>query len=75
MPAYLDTGLNLIDVKDCARGHILAEQKGVPGERYILGNQNMSLLDILVSLEKNYRSSSTSHKNALLGGIERRLGL
>ena len=52
MPAYLDTGLNLIDVKDCARGHILAEQKGVPGERYILGNQNMSLLDILVTLEK-----------------------
>ena len=52
MPAYLDTGLNLIDVKDCARGHILAEQKGIPGERYILGNQNMSLLDILVSLEK-----------------------
>ena len=52
MPAYLDTGLNLIDVKDCARGHILAEQKGIPGERYILGNQNMSLLDILVTLEK-----------------------
>ncbi|MCL0039833.1 NAD-dependent epimerase/dehydratase family protein [Nitrospinaceae bacterium] len=52
MPAYLDTGLNLIDVKDCARGHILAEQKGVLGERYILGNQNMSLLDILVTLEK-----------------------
>ena len=52
MPAYLDTGLNLIDVKDCARGHILAEQKGISGERYILGNQNMSLFDILVTLEK-----------------------
>ena len=52
MPAYLDTGLNLIDVKDCARGHILAEQKGIPGERYILGNENMSLIDILVTLEK-----------------------
>jgi len=51
MPAYLDTGLNLIDVKDCAKGHILAEKKGVPGERYILGNQNMSLFDILVTLE------------------------
>ena len=50
MPAYLDTGLNLIDVKDCARGHILAEQKGVPGERYILGNQDLSLFDILVML-------------------------
>ena len=52
MPAYLDTGLNLIDVKDCARGHILAEHKGIPGERYILGNQNMSLLEILITLEK-----------------------
>ena len=52
MPAYLDTGLNLIDVKDCARGHILAEQKGISGERYILGNQNMSLFEILVTLEK-----------------------
>ena len=52
MPAYLDTGLNLIDVKDCAKGHILAEQKGVPGERYILGNQNMSLFEILITLEK-----------------------
>lgn len=52
MPAYLDTGLNLIDVGDCARGHILAEEKGVPGERYILGNRNMSLKEILLALEK-----------------------
>jgi dihydroflavonol-4-reductase len=52
MPAYLDTGLNLIDVRDCARGHILAEQRGVPGERYILGNRNMSLREILLALEK-----------------------
>jgi dihydroflavonol-4-reductase len=52
MPAYLDTGLNLIDVTDCARGHILAEEKGIPGERYILGNRNMSLKEILLALEK-----------------------
>ena len=52
MPAYLDTGLNLIDVSDCARGHILAEENGRPGERYILGNKNMSLKDILLALEK-----------------------
>ena len=52
MPAYLDTGLNLIDVTDCARGHILAEEKGKPGERYILGNKNMSLKEILLALEK-----------------------
>ena len=52
VPAYVDTGLNLIDVADCARGHLLAEQKGRIGERYILGNHNMSLLDILLALEK-----------------------
>jgi dihydroflavonol-4-reductase len=52
MPAYIDTGLNLIDVVDCARGHILAEAKGQPGERYILGNKNMSLNEILLNLEE-----------------------
>ncbi len=51
MPAYIDTGLNLIDVADCARGHILAEEKGRPGERYILGNKNMSLKEIFTALE------------------------
>ncbi len=51
MPAYIDTGLNLIDVADCARGHILAEEKGRLGERYILGNKNMSLKEILLALE------------------------
>jgi dihydroflavonol-4-reductase len=43
MPAYLDTGLNLIDVDDCARGHILAAQRGEVGGRYILGGENLSL--------------------------------
>lgn len=52
MPAYLDTGLNLIAVDDCARGHLLAEEKGLQGERYILGNRNMSLKEILLALEK-----------------------
>ena len=51
-PAFIDTGLNLIDVRDCARGHILAEEKGSVGERYILGNQNLSLREIYQLLEK-----------------------
>jgi dihydroflavonol-4-reductase len=51
MPAYLDTGLNIIAVEDCARGHILAEQKGRVGEKYILGNTNLTLRDIFVLLE------------------------
>jgi dihydroflavonol-4-reductase len=47
MPMYLDTGLNLVDVEDVAEGHWLAAQKGRVGERYILGNANLSLREIL----------------------------
>jgi dihydroflavonol-4-reductase len=47
LPAYIDTGLNLIDVRDVARGHLLAAQHGSVGERYILACRNMSLRDIL----------------------------
>ncbi|NJK40525.1 MAG: NAD-dependent epimerase/dehydratase family protein [Acaryochloridaceae cyanobacterium SU_2_1] len=53
MPAYLNTGLNLIHVQDVARGHLLALEKGKTGERYILGHQNMTLkqmLDLLAEL-------------------------
>ena len=45
MPAYMDGGANYVDVEDVARGHILAAQKGKVGEKYILGNANMSLLE------------------------------
>ncbi|MBK9314211.1 MAG: NAD-dependent epimerase/dehydratase family protein [Acidobacteria bacterium] len=47
MPAYVHTGLNLIDVEDVARGHIMAWQKGRTGERYILGNRNLTLKELL----------------------------
>lgn len=43
MPAYVDTGLNLVHVDDCAQGHLLAFAKGRPGERYILGGEDYSL--------------------------------
>lgn len=46
MPAYLDTGLNIVDVDDVAEGHILAMDRGVPGEKYILGNRDMTLKEI-----------------------------
>lgn len=53
MPAYVDTGLNWVDVRDVARGHLLAAERGRPGERYILGGRNLSLreaLEILAGL-------------------------
>jgi dihydroflavonol-4-reductase len=46
MPAYLETGLNLIHVRDVAQGHLLAEEKGGIGEKYILGHDNLSLSQI-----------------------------
>lgn len=50
MPTYLDTGLNLIHVRDVVEGHLLALAKGQTGERYILGNQNLSMQEILQRL-------------------------
>jgi dihydroflavonol-4-reductase len=46
MPAFLETGLNLVHVRDVARGHLLAEAKGGMGEKYILGHENLSLSQI-----------------------------
>ena len=49
-PAYVDTGLNLADVREVARGHLLAMEKAVPDERYILGGENLTLKQILDKL-------------------------
>ena len=46
-PAYVDTGLNLVDATECARGHLQALEKGRAGERYILGGENLTLKQIL----------------------------
>jgi dihydroflavonol-4-reductase len=51
-PAYVETGLNLVDVRECARGHQLALERGRPGERYILGGENLTLKQILDKLGK-----------------------
>jgi dihydroflavonol-4-reductase len=58
LPAFVDTGLNLVDARDVALGHILAAENGRPGERYILGCENLSLKQILGRLAK------LSHKPA-----------
>lgn len=50
MPAYVDTGLNVVDAGDTAAGHLLACEHGRPGERYILGSENLTLADILGKL-------------------------
>jgi dihydroflavonol-4-reductase len=52
MPGYVNTGLNLIDVRDCAEGHLLAAEKGQSGGRYILGNRNITLKEMLEIVSK-----------------------
>jgi len=50
MPAYVDTGLNIVHVDDVAAGHLLAFERGVTGERYILGGEDMTLQTILAQI-------------------------
>jgi dihydroflavonol-4-reductase len=52
MPVFVDTGLNLVDVEDTAEGHLLAAERGRPGQRYILGCENLTLEQILSRLAK-----------------------
>jgi dihydroflavonol-4-reductase len=49
-PAYVETGLNLVDARQCALGHVAALEKGKSGERYILGGENLTLKQILDKL-------------------------
>jgi dihydroflavonol-4-reductase len=52
MPAYIETGMNIVDVDDVAAGHLLAMQKGRIGERYILGNKNLMLREVFEILSR-----------------------
>ncbi len=52
MPAYVDTGLNLVAVEDAAAGHLLAAERGRVGERYLLGGRNMTLKEILETVAR-----------------------
>jgi dihydroflavonol-4-reductase len=52
MPAYIDTGLNLVDARDTAAAHVLAAERGRPGERYIVGSENLTLAEILEKLAR-----------------------
>lgn len=52
IPAYLDTGLNFVDVEDVAAGHLIASERGKTGQRYILGNVNMTLRDFFAELAR-----------------------
>ena len=61
-PAYVDTGLNLVDVREVARGHVAALERARPGERYILGGENLTLKQIFDRLEAITRIPAPSVK-------------
>jgi len=61
-PAYVDTGLNLVDVAEVARMHVVALERGVPGERYILGGENLTLKQILDRMSAITGLPSPKHK-------------
>jgi dihydroflavonol-4-reductase len=52
MPAFVDTGLNLVHVDDCAAGHLAALHRGTVGEQYILGGENVSLREMLTGIAR-----------------------
>jgi dihydroflavonol-4-reductase len=61
-PAYVDTGLNLVDVREIARAHLVAVERGTPGERYILGGENLTLKQILDRLAAITGLPSPKHR-------------
>ena len=61
-PAYVDTGLNLVDVSEVARMHLVALDRGTPGERYILGGENLTLKQILDRMSAITALPSPTHK-------------
>ncbi len=61
-PAYMDTGLNLVDAGEVARAHVTALERGTPGERYILGGENLTLKQILDKMSAITGVPSPKHK-------------
>lgn len=61
-PAYVDTGLNVVDVVACARGHLAAYEKARPGERYILGGEDLTLKELLDRLSAITGIAAPRHK-------------
>ncbi len=72
MPAFIDTGLNIVDVRDTAEGHLLACERGRPGERYILGSENLTLAEILQMLAQDHRPQGAHDPLAVRRGLLRR---
>ena len=71
MPAFIDTGLNVVDVRDRPQGHWLACERGRIGERYILGSENLTLAQILQQLARITGKQGSHGAASLPGGVLR----
>ena len=71
MPGYVETGLNFVGVEECAAGHLLVSEKGKIGERYLLGAENLTLKELLVTLAKitGLRAPSMKIPHAVALGV------
>ena len=74
MPAFIDTGLNLVDVKDVAEGNLLACERGRPGERYILGCENVTPGSNPAKAGEDHRPARPDHQAAVFRGLRGRGG-
>ena len=68
IPAFLDTGLNFVDVGDVAAGHWLASEKGVTGQSYILGNRNITLREFFRIPGPHYRKPASQNQTSISAG-------
>jgi len=80
IPVYVDGGLNIVDVRDVADGHILADEKGVSGERYILGGRNFTFQRLFADLSRISGAAPPAMRlpgPLAIGGVEvmRRIGI
>ena len=74
MPAFVDTGLNVVHVDDVALGHVLAFERGVPGERYVLGGEDMTLARILEIVARHVGRRPAPDPAPARGGVADRVG-
>ncbi len=74
IPAYVNSAMNVVAVEDAGRAHVLALQRGRPGQRYLIGGQNLSLAEVMGLIAQPGGPAAAGLADAALGGARRRMG-